>query len=530
MPALKIADSRAEARRYLRNAIGDRARWDLIDAFLAHGPAMLDFMHSRTSVRLVARTVAPDYYAEMEGAAPGGRMLDPAVYDGRRLGPLFAKLRVPLPSFLVFGGMMVGKADISALLKCHKSFAAFRHSSRLLSRFILDRLSHSRGTRLVVGNALAAMLLQAAAEKGVALWSDTAATKLLRHDGRIAGVSLQQSGRTINVRALRGLVLATGGAPGDPHFMRAHVPYPDLHYSMAPTTNVGDGIRLGISAGGRLDDVNRDSAFWTPVSVMKRRDATELKFAHLITDRQKPGLIAVNHRGERFTNESASYHDFVAAMHAAHRIAPTIPAYFICDSRFIRRYGLGLVRPGPMPHRRFLQAGYLMRAGTLDGLAALLGVSADGLSKSVAANNRYAVTGVDPDFGRGSSAYHRYLGDPDHDGPNPCIGPIAKPPFYAVRVFPGDIGTSLGLRTDTQARVLDEHDRPIDGLYACGNDMNSVMAGTYPSGGITLGPAMTFGYLAGRSLACADDSAPSVRTESTAPMKRFASIERSAAL
>ncbi|MEA3151492.1 MAG: hypothetical protein QOD56_2431, partial [Gammaproteobacteria bacterium] len=174
------------------------------------------------------------------------------------------------------------------------------------------------------------------------------------------------------------------------------------------------------------------------------------------------------------------------------------------DARFIRRFGLGMVRPAPMPRRHFIKAGYLVRARTVADLAAALGVPGGNLSKAIETNNRYARTGVDLDFGKGSSAYHRYLGDPDH-GPNPCIGPIDQPPFFAVRVFPGDIGTSLGLRTDAAARVLDRHDRPIEGLYACGNDMNSVMAGTYPSGGITLGPAMTFGYLAARALA-ADDA------------------------
>jgi succinate dehydrogenase/fumarate reductase flavoprotein subunit len=526
MPALNIMDSQAQARRYLRSVIGDRARWDLIDAFLAHGPEMLDFLHARTSVRLVPRLDAPDYYAEAEGAAAGGRMLDPAVYDGRRLGPLFEKLRPPLPSFLLFGGMMVNKTDISALLKSHKSLAALRHAGRLLLRYLRDRRSHPRGTRLVVGNALAAALLKATDDAGVALWNETTAVGLVRQDQRIGGVVLERGGRTLNVRALRGVVLAAGGAPGAPEFMRAHVPFPALHYSMAPATNSGDGIRLGIGAGGRLDDVNRDNAFWTPVSVMKQPNGEESRFAHLITDRQKPGLIAVNQLGRRFTNESASYHDFVAAMHAQHRITPTIPAYLICDARFIRRYGLGMVRPAPMPRRHFIKAGYLVRARTVADLATALGVPGDNLLKAVEANNRYARTGVDLDFGKGSSAYHRYLGDPDHAGPNPCIGPIDRPPFFAVRVYPGDIGTSLGLRTDAAGRVLDPEDRAIEGLYACGNDMNSIMAGTYPSGGITLGPAMTFGYLAARALAADDaDESRGRNTSHAAAGRGDASVE-----
>jgi len=327
---------------------------------------------------------------------------------------------------------------------------------------------------------------------------------LISERGRVIGVSLKLAGKVQRVQALRGVILATGGAPGDAEFARAHIPFSEHHHSMAPAGNAGDGIRLGLAAGGRLDDVNRDNAFWTPVSILSRTDGSSLKFAHLITDRQKPGLIAVNHAGRRFTNESASYHDFVVAMHTAQRSAATIPAYLICDSRFIRRYGLGLVRPGPSPKASYIRAGYLFKASNIAELARNLGVPPESLAGEVAANNRYAVTGVDEDFGRGSSAYQRYLGDAEW-GPNPCIGPIEHAPFYAVKVFPGDIGTSLGLRTDPQARVLDAVDRPIVGLYACGNDMNSVMAGTYPSGGITLGPAMTFGFLVGRALA-ADSS------------------------
>jgi succinate dehydrogenase/fumarate reductase flavoprotein subunit len=514
MARLGISDTTAAARQYLRKVVGGRARWDLIDAFLATGPAMVDFLHGRTSARLVPRSLAPDYYAEEEGAATGGRMLDPAVFDGRVLGPLFPKLRVPLPSFMLFGGMMVAKADIAALLKCHKSAAALRHTVKLVFRYAMDRLRHTRGTRLVVGNALAATLLKAASEAGVTLWSESSVTSLIRERDRVTGVTLMRAGEARRVQALRGVILATGGAPGDAEFARAHIPFSELHHSMAPASNVGDGIRLGLTAGGRLDDVNRDNAFWTPVSILHRADGSKLKFAHLITDRQKPGLIAVNHAGRRFTNESASYHDFVAAMHSSHRTEPTIPAYLICDARFLRRYGLGLVRPGPSRKAGYIRAGYLLKASSIEDLARRLGIPAAALAGEIAANNQYAITGVDLDFGRGSSAYQRYLGDPER-GPNPCIGPIDRPPFYAVRVFPGDIGTSLGLRTDAQARVLDARDLPIAGLYACGNDMNSVMAGTYPSGGITLGPAMTFGYLIGKTLA-ADNPAEAL---ATAPME-----------
>ena len=509
MASLSLTDSVERARVYLRGLLGERARWDLIDAYLEHAPKMMEFMHAHSALRLIPRQVAPDYYPENEGASSGGRMLDPQVYDGRKLGPLFAKLRPPLSCYQLFGGMMVNKADIAALLAAPKSLQAFRHSAGLIVRYLRDRLSHPRGTRLVLGNSLAAQLLQSAAEQGAILSSDTKVLQLLQTQGRIVGVEVQrQDGRVLNICAQRGVVLATGGFPGDAEMLRTQLPNVDQHYSIPPVTNCGDGIRLGMSVGGYLDDINEDSAFWTPVSVMKNADGKLEKFPHLITDRSKPGLIAVNQQGRRFVNEAASYHDFVRAMHREHERTPAIPSFLICDARFIRKYGLGMVRPGPLPHGRFVRAGYLVRSESLRELARALSLPAEALEETVAANNRSAESGIDAQFAKGSSAYHRYLGDPDHR-PNPCLGKIERAPFYAVRVYPGNIGTSRGLRTDDKARVLDKTHRPIAGLYACGNDMNSIMAGTYPSGGITLGPALTFAYIAVRDLASAASEAES---------------------
>jgi len=509
MDALGVEDSREKAALYLRRILGNRARWDLIDAYLDTAPEMVEYMHARSAVKLVPRSVGPDYYSEEEGATSGGRMMDPVIFDGRELGPAFDQLRPPLPTFLLFGGMMVGKYDIEALLKAHKSWSAFRHSAALVGRYVRDRLTfHRRGTRLALGNALAGRLLRSAMDAGVDLWNDTSVLDLFQSaDGTVSGLHVERDGRRIRVKANRAVVLATGGFPGSGDMMRAHIPFPDLHHSMAPAANVGDGIRLGLAAGGRLDDINRDNGFWTPVSILQQADGTLLKCPHLIMDRAKPGLIAVNGVGRRFVNEASSYHDFVAAMHRDHAYVPTIPATLICDHHFIRKYGMGLVRPGPGSHRKFLKAGYLFRADSIGELAEALSLPPETLEQTVEQFNADARSGVDRAFGKGDSGYNRYLGDGDHAGANPCLAPIVRAPFYAVRVYPGDIGTSLGLRTDARARVVDDDDRPIPGLYACGNDMNSVMAGTYPSGGITLGPAMTFGYAIGRDLAAAAQQA-----------------------
>lgn len=505
MAALGFDDSREKAGLYLRKVLGNRARWDMIDAYLDTAPEMMAFMHANTALKLVPRQIGPDYYSEEEGATPGGRMLDPAIYDGRRLGRLFDKLRTPLPTFLLFGGMMVGKYDVDMLLKSYRSAKAFRHAATLVGRYVRDRLTfHRRGTRLALGNALAGRLLESAVSAGVTLWSEADTQAVFRAaDGRIVGLSISHGGGTHRICARRAVVLATGGFPGNTAMAQTYLPFPDLHHSMAPADNRGDGIMIGLAAGGRLDGINRDNAFWTPVSVMHNPDGTLVKCPHLITDRSKPGLIAINQIGRRFVNEAASYHEFVAAMHREHEQVPTIPAYLICDSHFIRKYGLGLVRPGPTRLKRFLRSGYLISANDLTGLAQALNVPTDTLKQTVADANETARSGIDTAFGKGSTGYNRYLGDTDH-APNPCLGPIARAPFYAVKIYPGDIGTSLGLRTDARAHVLDEQDEPIPGLFACGNDMNSVMAGTYPSGGITLGPAMTFGYIVGRDIAPSD--------------------------
>jgi succinate dehydrogenase/fumarate reductase flavoprotein subunit len=359
-----------------------------------------------------------------------------------------------------------------------------------------------------MGNALAAALLKSAQDAGIELLREMRVSRL-RHDdkGRVTGVEATAAdGSRHRFDALRGVVLASGGFAQNARLRQAHVPHAQVHRSMAPEGSTGDGAELAAALGARLGENNHGAAFWAPVSVMRHADGSETVYPHLIMDRQKPGIMAVDSSGQRFANEASSYHDFVAAMHRAHQHRPAIPAWLVCDAVFLRRYGLGLVRPQALRLRRFLESGYLKRADSLAELAALIGVPAAALEASAAQVNEAAQSGVDTAFGRGASAYDRYLGDPGHR-PNPCLGPIRTPPFYAVQIWPGDIGMATGLQVDPQARVLNGAGLPIPGLYACGNDMNSVMAGTYPSAGITLGPALTFGYIAGRGLARATPAA-----------------------
>jgi succinate dehydrogenase/fumarate reductase flavoprotein subunit len=217
-------------------------------------------------------------------------------------------------------------------------------------------------------------------------------------------------------------------------------------------------------------------------------------------DRAKPGVIAVLRDGSRFANEGNSYHDFVQAMIKAAKPNEEIASFLICDHRTLRKYGLGCVPPFPMPLGHHLRTGYLLRGNTLEALAAQAGIDAVGFAKTVAAFNSSAADGQDPAFGKGSRAYNRFQGDP-LNGPNPCIAPIGRGPFYAIKMVIGDLGTYAGIKTDTHARALDADGQVIDGLYAAGNDMTSIMGGNYPGAGITLGPALTFGFIAGRHIA-----------------------------
>ena len=304
------------------------------------------------------------------------------------------------------------------------------------------------------------------------------------------------------IAARRGVVLACGGFPHDVARRKAmfpHAPSGTEHFSPGPVGNTGDGLRLAESAGGRIEDTLPNAAAWVPVSITTRKDGSKGVMPHFI-DRAKPGVIAVTREGKRFANEGNSYHDFVQDMVKAAGPGDELAAFLICDHRTLRKYGLGCVPPFPMPLGHHLKTGYLKRGATLAELARETGIDAKGLEATVAAFNRNAVNGHDPDFGKGSRAYNRYQGDAQH-GPNPCVAPVANGPFYAIKMVIGDLGTYAGIRTDEHARALDADGQPIAGLYAAGNDMASIMGGNYPGAGITLGPALTFGYIAGKHIA-----------------------------
>ncbi len=487
---------------YLEQTVGAAAPDDMKRAYLEAGPRMMDYLVSRGMLDVAARTASPDYYPDLPGAAMGGRSLDPLEFDGRKLGRKFRLLRDPLKEFTVLGGMMVNITDVRHLLGATRSFTAWRHSMKLVLRYALDRArGYHRGTRLLLGNALAAQLFHGLLARKIEYWLDTPALTLHRDaSGRVLGAAVQRNGKTLNIRARRGVVMATGGFPWDPERRAQTYPKPSDQWSMSPQDNTGDGIRLSEAAGAVLGTGHASPAFWAPVSLLESPDGKRLHYPHLVWDRAKPGLIAVNGAGKRFVNESTSYHEFVQAMYRSNDTVPSVPAFLICDQRFIDTWGLGLALPGGRPRQHLIDAGYLLQGDTLAALAARLAVPADALQATVDRYNAHAAQGRDPDFGKGSTAYNRYLGDPEHE-PNPCLAPLAAGPYYAVKVYPGDIGTACGIAASPDAQALDALGVPIAGLYVAGNDMQSVMGGAYPGPGITLGPALTFGWIAGQHLA-----------------------------
>jgi len=310
---------------------------------------------------------------------------------------------------------------------------------------------------------------------------------------------LSQDGRTRTVRVRGGVILATGGFNRHPDKRAAMLPGIDMAWCVGAPGHTGAAHDLAESVGAVYGPRGVSDCFWAPVSLRKRADGSTAVFPHFVFDRAKPGMVTVNQQGDRFLNESTSYHLFGIAMQEANRQVPCIPAYLITDAQGMRKYGLGMVRPNGMGLAAALADSYVTQGRTLKELAGKLGIPGDRLEQTISRLNVAAASGEDPDFGRGTTLYQRANGDATWPGPNPSLGPIVHGPFYALRLYPGDIGAATGFRTDGDARALDAAGRAIPGLYAAGNDMHSAMGGTYPGPGITIGPGLVFAYLAARS-------------------------------
>jgi succinate dehydrogenase/fumarate reductase flavoprotein subunit len=496
-----VVDTREAARTYLKHETGNHFDDAAIDAFLDIGPRMLDFFEKETEAKFVL-SAYPDYHPNVEGGATLGRSVTAAPYDARALGEEIKRLRPPLET-ITFIGMMFNSSndELKHFFRVTSSLASAIYVAKRLASHLWDLALYRRGVKITSGNALAARLAKTVFDLRIPLLTGTPAERLISRNGAITGAVVRDEKGEYQITSRRAVVMASGGFPHDQARI-AHA-YPHLarggeHLSPTPAANTGDGIRMAEQVGGRCEIRFTNAAAWMPVSRVPLGDRTGV-FPHLV-DRYKPGVIAVNRQGQRFTNESDSYHDVGAAMIADSAGAKETAAWLICDHATIRKYGLGYAKPAPVPVGVFVRNGYLQRGATLRELAAAVGIDADGLERTVRDYNEGAAQGVDRAFKRGTTAFNRYLGDPEHK-PNPNVAPIGAGPYYALKIIMGDLGTFDGLTTDVVGRVMRQDGSAIAGLYAVGNDRASIMGGNYPGAGITLGPIMTFGYITGRHLA-----------------------------
>lgn len=494
MASFGVQDSPDDARTYLKAVLGEAYPDALAEAFISQAPQMLRFMEDRMRLAFTPYAL-PDYESELPGARRYRSLLTPA-FDGRILGERLQELRLPLAQMMLFGSMQIDGADVRPLRNALRTWDGFRRSTRIVSRFVFERFRHGRGVRLTNGNALAARLLHCAIESGVALWRNAMAIEMAGNDqGRVGTVIVQKDGVRTRVHARRGVVLATGGFGANAAMRAECLPLAEHHLSLQPEGNVGDGIRLGIAAGGWQDRAHAGDCLWTPMSALHTGNGDVLAYPHTFLDRSMPGCIAVSPDGKRFVNEGTSYQTFVEAMHRL----DLSKVYLVCNQAFLRRYGLGLAHPFPFSPSKLVAAGYLIASPTLEGLAPKIGVDAAALADTVRRFDADAGQGRDPAFGKGVDAHSNFRGDRDHL-PNPGVGPLGPGPYFAVALHPGSLSTMGGLEVNGNAQVLKRDGQPVAGLYAVGADMNSVMRGHYPGGGSSIGPAMTFGYVAAMHL------------------------------
>ena len=499
------SDTREAVHTFLTHETGAFFDQASVDAFIDNGPKMVEFFERETEMKFVP-TLYPDYHPDAPGGADIGRSILAAPYDTRGLGKDMVRLKPPLKT-ITFIGMMFNSsnADLKHFFRATKSLTSLVYVAKRLVMHVKELLLYRRGVNVTSGNALAARLAKSALDIGIPILTRSPVRELLLEGGKVVGVRAandEGGGGERRIIARHGVVLACGGFPHD--LKRIAKVYPHVarggeHLSPTPTSNTGDGVNMAESVGGQVEPRFKDASAWMPVSRVDYGKGEVGVFPHLL-DRYKPGIIGVLRDGRRFTNESNSYHDVGAALIRACEGQQETAMWLICDKLTLAKYGIGFVKPAPMPIGRFLRNGYLIKGRTLPELAKNAGIDPAGLEKTVRDYNVGASDGEDPAFGRGSTSFNRYLADPEHR-PNPCVAPVQTGPYFAVKVVMGDLGTFDGIRTSVVGEVLRRGGTPIEGLYAVGNDRESVMGGNYPGAGITHGPNMTFAYVTAHHIA-----------------------------
>ncbi len=495
-------DTRDAVRTYMMQETGSYFDAAAVDAFIENGPKMVEFFERETEMKFVP-TMYPDYHPTVAGGVDIGRSILAAPFDIRGLGKDMPRLKPPLKT-ITFIGMMFNSsnADLKHFFQATKSLTSFIYVAKRLVTHIKELALYQRGINVTSGNALAARLAKSALDLNIPILTSSPVKEIVMKNDHATGVRAGGEGGERVITARHGVVLACGGFPHD--VKRIAKAYPHLqrggeHLSPTPTSNTGDGLNMAEAVGGKVEIRFKDAAAWMPVSYVPYANGEFGVFPHLL-DRYKPGIIGVLKNGKRFTNESNSYHDVGADLIQACNGQKDTAMWLVCDKTTLGKYGIGFVKPAPMPIGRFLRNGYLIQGNTLAELAHNAGIDPAGLEQTVREYNVDAVEGNDPAFGRGTTTFNRYLADPENK-PNPCVAPVQNGPFYAVKVIMGDLGTFDGIQTSVMGEVLKDDGSAIAGLYAVGNDRASIMGGNYPAAGITHGPNMTFGFVTGNHIA-----------------------------
>ena len=493
-------DSPEEALTYLKHLTRGEVPVSRLKTYIASAREMVLEMASEHGVHFNSVVKYPDYFPNEPGGKPGYRTMEPAIFDLAKLGDEFENLRPPYKGTLVIGRMAMTQVEAHILMSRGPGWVWL--TIKMLWRYATDlgwRRRTWRDRRATLGQSLAGQLRHAMRNKDLPLWLNTGFESLIEAGGKVLGVQVQQEGQSLRLHARRGVILACGGFESNQAMRDEYLPKPtQAAWSVAPGCNHGEGIRAGRELGAALGFM--DLTWGTP-SVLVPGAANA---AGLFMERQLPGCVAVNGNGIRFANEALPYTEFVYAMLED---GDAVPCWLVFDATFRKKYPMGPMMPSSIqPDKKFpkdWESQVYWKAESLDALAEKLNIDAANLKQSVADMNRFAASGKDEQFGKGDDAFQRYYGDPNVK-PNPCLGPIETGPYYAVRMTPGEIGTKGGLLTDEAARVLHEDGSVINGLYAVGNCSAAVMGRTYPGPGATLGPAMTFAWLAARHIAEAD--------------------------
>ncbi len=494
-------DSLENAKKYLRQLITEEEVPEYqLDAYLENAPKMVDFMHERTQMRYVTLEHYPDYYTNLEGSMAGHRSMEPETFNADRLGDEWRRLRRTHPMMHLMG--LIGFTQVEAALLIGQQPGWWKTALKLVADYVADipwRLKDKYARRLATGCAGVARLRASMQDRDIPLWLNTPMTRVVDEDGKVLGIEVTRNGKPLRIQARRGVVLAAGGFEHNQEMREKYLPQPTDHrWSAGTLDNTGDAINEGLRIGAKMHRLNE--AWWCNTISVPGEDIPRLS----IMEKSYPGSIMVNPAGERFSNESQNYMAFQQETFAKHSDEnPLNPTWQIFDATFRATYFVGpLYNSKFMPDwalpKRYAEEGFFAKADTIEELARKIHVDASGLEESVRKMNEFARSGEDTDLHRGESAYDRYYGDP-RVTPNPCLASIDKPPYYAIKVDPGDFGTQGGMVVNADAQVIHEDGHAIEGLYAIGNCSAPTLP-CYPGPGATLGPAMTFGYQAAKAI------------------------------